>query len=367
MSELSLKEYAFLRSLHGLRYLRSSQIRKLWFRDRTKGATEKRLSQMVGEGLIERTVLGGERATVLRLGPKGLVRLSEVFLGQFERTEPLSAVFLPHLLDTNAVFIVLAGVEWDWARLPFRWRGSHCVHFRFPQLVTGGDGGVCRRRRLLVPDALVTPSVRCEVDAPLEPRSAIAPRSIVTPASAAAPQCFLELDRSTECLSEAPARSSIVRKLLTYKAFILQNVPGRPETAYDVVFKKHQRSPRVIFVVASNDLADRRRSSIIKAAREHAGELDVRCVRLDDAAGVREAFALPPAATSTPVPRVSVPIRPDDLPHLRRLLVLLNAAANEVLTDEERVRWKWLASNVARAVLPGDAVVPGLVPVTHAA
>jgi hypothetical protein len=343
MPELSLKEYGLLRTLHALRYLRPSQIRRMWFRERTKAATENRLSQMVVDGLLERTVLGGERATVLRLGSKGIVRLSEVLLGDFQRTEPVSPVFLPHLLDTNEVFIALAGVEWEWARLPFRWRGSHRVHFRFPQLVMSADGGVHRRRRLLVPDALVTPAL------------------------SGAPICFLELDRSTECVSEGPGRSSIVRKLNTYNAFIAKNVPGRSETAYEVVFKEQQRPPRVVFVVASNDLADRRRASILKAAHDNARDFDVRCVRLDDLSGIRQAFALSPGVPLATSQRLSFALRPSEASGMQRLLELMNMAAAEILTDHERLRWKWLASNVARALLPADRKVPGLIPVGHTA
>jgi hypothetical protein len=177
------------------------------------------------------------------------------------------------------------------------------------ELIKDPRGGLpFDRGRLLVPDALVTPR--------RDPK---------------APRCFLELDRATETISGGSGRNSIERKLLTYRAFIWDYVPGSTRTGYLAAFPKDTRPARIVFVVASRDEQERRIASILKKAREVAQELDVRALSLSDVRGIQRA-ALPPFCAA-PLPRPPPPRWGETT--LTRVMEVRNALA-QALPDLRR-------------------------------
>ena len=264
MLRINEEEKQMMRSLYNLRYLRMDQIRSLWWSDREGEGARIRMSRMRKEGFL---ALAGvlEEASAVRLAAGGVGFLRRFCEGGFNPYDELRPIFLPHLLATNDVFFALAGDEWRFDDLPFEWVGSHRARIEFLYL-QGGELGVafCRKRRVLAPDAIVVPRGRLQ-----------------------GARCFIELDRSTEAIAEAPGRRSIVGKLKAYRELLHQPQPVGG-TAYDARFRD-RRAARVVFVVAKKDRAERRLRSIKAAAKQIAPDIDVRVVALEDIAGLRSA------------------------------------------------------------------------------
>ncbi len=131
--------------------------------------------------------------------------------------------------------------------------------------------------------------VPAEVIPALSPDAVIAPRG-------RGPRIFLELDRSTEPITERRGRRSIVRKLKTYRTVFVLPQPGEDRPPYAALFGDN-RPARLAFVLA-RDTRGQRRKSILAAANDVAPELEISCIPLADVTALRDLVAphRPPVA-----------------------------------------------------------------------
>ena len=251
MKLLDCIEAGMLLALWHLRYLTSTQIQGLWFKDRTLGATQKRLSRLKAAGILDRVRwFEDEHRAAWLVGIEGLRWLRRNRQEEFQPTKPLSVQFIQHLIDTNQVFFILAGDERVWGRLPFVWRGSHETTLPYGRYLSA-DRGLDQRQAVIRADAVV------------EPRGALR-------------RIFIELDRSTECIAAKEARRSIEGKLDAYR----QSLHGRNHDGqtWHAATLRDRRVPHVLFLASKNDtscrdpaLRDRRIQSIEKAAEKVFG------------------------------------------------------------------------------------------------
>ena len=278
--KLNMRDYDLMSALNVLRYLSSAQIRGRWFKGLERSVPKRRLCALVQEGLLLKVRLeatqGREALTAYRLATGGLAALRRrgaMVDGLYQDVQP---EFLRHLLDTNAVYLALTDEELGPAA-PFTWLGSHRAQMEY-FAHTGPAGGFTEVRRILTPDAITTPK--------LDP---------------AASRCLIELDRGTETITPGYGRNSIVAKLHAYRTFIRRKRHGGERTGYQDAFPMDTRPARVVFVLATLDPRGQRKASILAAAKREAPELEVRAVRLDDAAAIRAA-TLPAVGVILPFP-----------------------------------------------------------------
>jgi hypothetical protein len=334
--QVTVRDLELLQGLYELRYLEAGQIGKRWFGGVPAETTRWRLWMLVKEQLLERQVvqaaLDEVALSVYRVTPRGMQVLKSRGLPVGNYYESVRVQFLRHLIETNAVFLALAGST-PWSDLSFQWQGSHRARFEYaePGSVVSGHA---ERRRVLCPDAVITPK------------------------DPAAPRTLLELDRATETISAKRGRNSIVGKLRAYRTFLRRVIPGEERTAYDVAFRRDPKAARVVFALASPDPTRERERSILSAANAEAPELDVRCVRLADAERLR-ALILPSCSSSAPVAQAmpartgrAVEITDTGIYELRESYVesadVLRAAAQRDPVSGERLR---RLAHAVRAVL----------------
>jgi hypothetical protein len=184
-----------------------------------------------------------------------MVKLREMRNGEFRSYGDVGEQFLDHLLETNQVWMLLGGQTSCIRDHSFAWQGSHRA--RLPYVAPGVGG---RRSRVLIPDAIIEPKA-----IPL--------------------RVFLELDRSTEPITERRGRRSIVAKLKAYRRALLLPQPGRRTSAYVDAYPDG-REARVLFVL-SRDPRGRRRGSIESVADQVGAGLDVRVLPLSDEEPIR--------------------------------------------------------------------------------
>src|SRR5438093_884380 len=111
-SRIDVNESAMLLALWHLRYLAAEQIGKIWYPERDELGCLKRLSRLGKSGILKRVGIYHSRwPSAWTLGPEGVRRLRELYAGDFEATKPLKPQFIPHLLETNQVWVILAGGE----------------------------------------------------------------------------------------------------------------------------------------------------------------------------------------------------------------------------------------------------------------
>jgi hypothetical protein len=128
---------------------------------------------------------------------------------------------------------------------------------------------------------------------------------------AARRRVFIELDRSTECLSPQDGRRSITRKLEGYRTFLHGRASDARRWSEHVFADGY--ATRVLFVLSRRDSRahdpenrDRRLRGILHRAAEVFGCADqspIRCVYLDDAPGIAKVARLDAAHAEAPPPR----------------------------------------------------------------
>jgi len=238
MKRLTWIEAEMLLGLWHLRYLATNQIHRVWYSQRTEDACRKRLSRLGAEGIISSIkLLDSPWRSAWHLGASGLRRLRSLKPGEYPPTKPVRPQFISHMLDTNEVFLHLAGAEFRWGCLPSKWQGSHRAGIRYEYYADYSS-----RRGLLRPDAIITPTNRN------------------------APRVFLELDRSTECIRARDGRRSIEGKLKAYKSVIERGW-------YHKVFGD-ERPAVLLFVLSKDD--ERARSMALRNRRVRSIQAAVR-------------------------------------------------------------------------------------------
>jgi hypothetical protein len=251
-------EAEFFLALFHLRYLTNKQAAGIWYRERGLGGAERRLRRLCENGLVSRVHIGHPYfPSAWTLTGEGIRALRRVREGEFFSFRPISPMFLPHLLQTNEVFLKLAGEEWLLDRLGFKWIGSHRSSFAY-------SDGV--RSNRLTPDAVITPR-------------------------GSGPRIFLELDRSTERIRKRDHGRTIEGKLQAYQTFFMrrpmEGLRSHP-TWYHQAFPDG-RSCCVAFVLAketetkiSKRNLQRRREAVLSIAAEVCPDVEVRCMVLDE-------------------------------------------------------------------------------------
>ncbi|MFC1611074.1 replication-relaxation family protein [Myxococcota bacterium] len=320
---LSQREGEMLVGLWHLRYLATVQIQALWYPDRSGDACDRRLRVLQKEELIERVGIrahGWPSAWRLRNG--GLQKLREFKDGEFAGYERLTERYLPHLLETNDVFLKL---EWVWERLGFEWLGSHRSLLAFRH----GGGRSRSRNRVVRSDAVVTPK-------------------------ADGHRVFVELDRGTESIESRTGRTSIVGKLKAYESF-LNGRRADGKTWYRSTFGD-ERGARLLFVVPQSRRESIRKASILKAAASFP-RLDVRCHTADDEPGLVDAVGVVPTCGKAnerqkPMTRVEkIEVGVEDVGKLLTFCSSTVTKLKELLGDDpDRARLRALAQE-ARVVL----------------
>ena len=151
------REWDMLLGLWHLRYLVTDQIFRAWFPDRTMQACRTRLSRLAAEDLLKRSPSNDRsRRWAWRLGQAGHAALEAKLGRELKPYQELTPQFIPHLVETNDVFMGLNSAGWPWESLPFDWLGSHRCGLPFEQVVRHPDtGAAVRRNKLLRPDAIV--------------------------------------------------------------------------------------------------------------------------------------------------------------------------------------------------------------------
>ena len=256
---LSWAEVEMLHALYHLRYLTAEQILTAWYEKRALSGGMQRLWRLSAAGILQRTdTLNSHYGVAWSVGPEGLRVLRDVKAERYVTQKSLSVPYIPHQIDTNAVFLELADGEPVWERLSFSWSATKGNSFAYQERRRDDFGVLRKRNARLIPDALITPK------------------------SPSKPRIFLELDRSTECLQEEDGRTSIRRKLRAYRTFLFTG------SWYEQAFRD-ERPVRVVFVLARRDsraaapyLRDRRKRSIAAAAGEVAADVPLKVVYLDD-------------------------------------------------------------------------------------
>jgi hypothetical protein len=246
-------------ALWHLRYLGLDQIHEVWFQGRSAEACRRRLWSLEQASVVIRVkTLSSKWPSVFRLSSEGYALLREVRHGAFESLKnEVGLQFLPHLLETNAIFLTLAQGEWLWDRLPFTWNGSHHAGLSFSAASNSTDfSKPAWRSRVLRADAVITPKGPGD-------------------------RVFLELDRATESIDSKTGRTSITRKLEAYQAYLFGRSGGR--SWHHAAFGDDRRAV-VLFVVPAVEGASRRQRSILNAARALRG-LEVPVVRGRDLRG----------------------------------------------------------------------------------
>jgi hypothetical protein len=119
--KLNERDFELLRALCELRYLSASQIQRHWFRESGTEAARRRLWQLGREGLLKRVGVPEAKGlcglSVYRLTSDGVATVRNRGLGSFEVCEDVQTQFLRHLVETNEVFLALAGTTtWDSCR-----------------------------------------------------------------------------------------------------------------------------------------------------------------------------------------------------------------------------------------------------------
>jgi hypothetical protein len=301
MIELSQREAESFLVLYHLRYLTQEQLGRIWYSERSSGACDRRLRRLREKGLLNRVHIGHPKWTsAWTLTGEGIRTLRGLRDGEFHSSRPVSSMFLPHLLQTNEVFLKLSGGEWLWDRLPFRWRGSHRASFEYQD---NSDGG---RNARLTADAVITPRGH-------------------------GPRVLLELDRSSERIRKQDRGRTIEGKLTAYKLFLT----GRPlsgltvnQTWYAKAFGD-EKPARVIFALGKESDSkilkrnlQRRAAKILEMAADICPEIDVCSMTLEEISGGKEIFGqdLNVVGESEMLGDDVTDLTPDDYVALRKLL-----------------------------------------------
>ncbi len=157
MRVLNEHEIEMMKVLFHLRYLGTGQIHRQWYKDRNLENCQTRLGRLAESKLLKRVRVEHKRwPYAWKLGVEGFKVVAEQVGEQIVRYRPLTGIFLPHLIETNDVFLRLAPVDWRWNTLPFSWHGSHRMQLEFTEIVRDNGTGTTKEcKRVIRPDAVM--------------------------------------------------------------------------------------------------------------------------------------------------------------------------------------------------------------------
>lgn len=297
MRRLHDLELEMLKTLYELRYLATEQIRQLYYPDRSPDACGQRLRRLRREGLLTSQSINNDRwMFAWRVGPEGIRRLQRMCSGDSFQYKILAQSSLPHLLDTNQVFLALAQRQTDWGQLPFKWKGSHKAVLPFSRFVKSDHGTGHREQTQMHPDAIITP---------------LAPN---------APRVFLELDRGTEAIRADGQRATIERKVQIFFDFHTLSSEAGQVVDWRAKHFRDARKSILLFVVPPG--ASKRRQHVeqawerIRQASRHdlkmqTDAFSIAVVDIEDIASIRRFCSMPTIPIAKAVEAAPQPTLPD--------------------------------------------------------
>ena len=303
MKRFDERERGLLRSLFELRYLATRQIWETWYPEKSLGACGQRLRKLRRDGFVVGARINNDRwQFAWQLGGDGIRVLRRLFDGDFEPHKPLSMVGLPHLLDTNQIYLALSCGAQAWGGGQFEWLGSHRAMLEY---------STHKGPSQLHPDAIITPAATTEA------------------------RVLIELDRGTEALRGDLQRATIERKI--------ERFADTGEKVVQAHFRD-TRPVRLLFVVPAG--AQKRKANLLSVRdklwhnRKLIGKERVGVVCLDEVDAIRKAcgvLAVSPAALEA---------RPPD-PKRSGLSVAERALFRELfgVAAQFSERWRRLVAN----------------------